>query len=134
TPTEIDHLTKVIHPRYRALVVVGAYGGLRIGELAGLRRARVDLLRGAVTVAETVTEVKGRLFIGPPKTGAGRRKGGPPPFALPRPPGPPRGAGKPKQPRLHRARRGTAAGSELPLALLGPSHQGSRHQWFAYPR
>ena len=44
TPTEIDHLAKVIHPRYRALVVVGAYGGLRIGELAGLRRARVDLL------------------------------------------------------------------------------------------
>ena len=73
TPTEIDHLAKVIHPRYRALVVVGAYGGLRIGELAGLRRARVDLLRGAVTVAEIVTEVKGRLFIGPPKTRAGRR-------------------------------------------------------------
>src|SRR4030095_2453203 len=47
TPTEIDHLAKVIHPRYRALVVVGAYGGLRIGELAGLRRARVDLPRGA---------------------------------------------------------------------------------------
>jgi integrase len=82
TPTEIDHLTTVIHPRYRALVVVGAYGGLRIGELAGLRRARVDLLRGVVTVAETVTEVKGRLFIGPPKTRAGRRTVGLPPFVV----------------------------------------------------
>jgi integrase len=78
----LDHLTKVIHPRYRALVVVGAYGGLRIGELAGLRRARVDLLRGAVTVAETITEVKGRLFIGPPKTRAGRRTVGLPPFVV----------------------------------------------------
>ena len=38
TPAEIVHLAEVIHPRYRALVFVGAYGGLRIGELAGLRR------------------------------------------------------------------------------------------------
>ena len=39
TPTEIVHLAEVIHPRYRALVFVGAYGGLRIGELAGARRS-----------------------------------------------------------------------------------------------
>jgi integrase len=45
-PAAGSGVSKVIHPRYRALVVVGAYGGLRIGELAGLRRARVDLLRG----------------------------------------------------------------------------------------
>jgi integrase len=82
TPTEIVHVADVIHPRYRALVFVGAYGGLRIGELAGLRRGRVDLLRGAVTVAETVTEVKGKLFIGPPKTRAGRRTVGLPPFVV----------------------------------------------------
>jgi integrase len=44
-------------PSYRALVMVGADGGLRIGELAGLRRSRVDLLRGTVEVAEIVTEV-----------------------------------------------------------------------------
>jgi integrase len=59
--------------RYRALVLVGAYGGLRIGELAGLRRSRVDLLRGTVEVAEIVTEVGGRLRVGPPKTRASRR-------------------------------------------------------------
>ena len=34
--------------RYRALILLGAYGGLRIGEMAGLRRSRVDLLRGTV--------------------------------------------------------------------------------------
>jgi hypothetical protein len=73
TPAEIVHLAEVIHPRYRALVFVGAYGGLRIVELAGLRRGRVDLRRGAVTVAEIVTEVKGKLFFGLPKTRAGRR-------------------------------------------------------------
>jgi integrase len=82
TPTEIVALAEAIHARYRTLVFVGAYGGLRIGELAGLRWSRVDLLSGAVTVAEIVTEVKGKLFIGPPKTRAGRRTVGLPPFAV----------------------------------------------------
>jgi integrase len=61
-------------------VLVGAYGGLRIGALAGLRRGRVDLLRGTVTMAEIVTEVEGRLFFGLPKTRAGRRTVGLPRF------------------------------------------------------
>jgi len=59
--------------RYRALVLVAAYGGLRWAELVGLRVRRVDLLHGRVTVAEQVTEVNGRLIPGPPKTDAGRR-------------------------------------------------------------
>jgi integrase len=42
-PAEIVDLAEAIHPRYRTLVFVGAYGGLRIGELAGLRQSRVDL-------------------------------------------------------------------------------------------
>jgi integrase len=73
TPAEIARLADTIRPSYRALVLVGAYGGLRIGELAGLRRSRVDLLRGTVDVAEIVTEVGGRLRVGPPKTRASRR-------------------------------------------------------------
>jgi hypothetical protein len=47
-------------------VFVGAYGGLRIGELAGLRQSRVDLLAGAAAVAEILIEVKGKLIAGPP--------------------------------------------------------------------
>jgi integrase len=73
TPVEIARLADAIQPRYRALVLVGAYGGLRIGEMAGLRRERVDLLRGTVEVAEIITEVAGKLQIGPPKTRASRR-------------------------------------------------------------
>ena len=80
TPAEVATLADTIQPRYRALVVVGAYGGLRIGELAGLRRSRVDLLRGTVTVAEIVVEVGGVLHIGPPKTRASRRTVGLPRF------------------------------------------------------
>jgi len=36
-----------------------------MGELAGLRQGLVDLLVGAVTVAEILTEVKGKLIAGP---------------------------------------------------------------------
>jgi integrase len=79
TPAEIARLADVIDPRYRVLVLVAAYGGLRVGELAGLRRRRVDLLRGTVEVAEIVTEAGGVLRFGPPKTRAGRRT-----VALPR--------------------------------------------------
>jgi hypothetical protein len=68
-PAEVAWLADVIGARYRALVLLGAYGGLRIGELAGLRRRRVDLLRGRVDVAEIVVEVRGDLYMGPPKTG-----------------------------------------------------------------
>ena len=73
TPAEIARLADVIDQRYRALVLVAAYSGLRIGELAGLRRRRVDLLRGTVEVAEIVTEAGGVVRFGPPKTRAGRR-------------------------------------------------------------
>jgi integrase len=72
-PAEVARLADVIDSRYRALILVAAYGGLRIGELAGLRRRRVDLLRGTVDVAEIVVEVRGELYMGPPKTRAGRR-------------------------------------------------------------
>lgn len=80
SPAEASRLADTIDARYRALVLVGAYGGLRIGELAGLRRQRVDLLAGTVDVAEIVVEVGGHLTMGPPKTRAGRRIVG-----LPRP-------------------------------------------------
>src|SRR5919197_1228713 len=73
TPAEVAQLASVIEPRFRALVLVSTYGGLRIGELAGLRRARVDAARGTVTVLEIATDVSGRLVVGPPKPRAARR-------------------------------------------------------------
>jgi integrase len=73
TVAQVAALADDIGPRYRALVLVAAYGGLRWGELVGLRVKRVDLLHGRVTVAEQVAEVNGQLLPGPPKTEAGRR-------------------------------------------------------------
>jgi integrase len=76
TPAEVARLADSIRPGYRALVLLGAYGGLRIGEMAGLRRGRVDLDLGMVEVVEIVTEVSGYLHFGPPKTRAGYRRVG----------------------------------------------------------
>jgi integrase len=54
-------------------VLLGAYGGLRAGEMFGLRRGKLDLLKGTVDVSEIAVEVRGHFFYGPPKTRAGRR-------------------------------------------------------------
>jgi hypothetical protein len=73
-PPEIAALAEAIDPRYRAMVFFDAYCGLRLGELAGLRRGRLDLLHHEVRVSEIAVEVKGELLFGPPKTRAGNRK------------------------------------------------------------
>jgi integrase len=82
SPAEVLKLADTIRPDYRALILLGAYGGLRIGEMAGLRRSRVDLMRGTVQVIEVITEPKGHLYVGPPKTRAGRRTVGLPQFVV----------------------------------------------------
>jgi integrase len=73
SPTEIADLADGIRDRYRALVLVACWGGLRWGELAGLRRRRVDLARGRVQVAEVLSEVGGHVSLATPKTRASRR-------------------------------------------------------------
>ena len=70
---EVDQLARAIDPAFRAVVYLGAFGGLRAGELFGLRRDRVDVLRRRVDICETVVEVAGLLYVGPPKTRAGHR-------------------------------------------------------------
>jgi integrase len=70
---EINALAEAIDPRYRSLALTAGYTGLRFGELAALRPARVDLLRRRISVEETLNEVSGHLHLGPPKTKASRR-------------------------------------------------------------
>ncbi len=74
TPDQVEDLAEAIDPHFRVLVLAAAYTGLRWGELAGLRRSRVDLLHGTLTVVEQLTEVRGRLAFGPPKTEPSRRR------------------------------------------------------------
>lgn len=56
--------------RFSALVLIGGYGGLRFGELAGLRRGKLDSNRRIVRVDSNLTEVRGHLVAGQPKTAA----------------------------------------------------------------
>jgi hypothetical protein len=51
-------LADVISPCHWAQVLLAAYGGLRIEELAGLRRGRVNLLRGTGDVADIIVEAR----------------------------------------------------------------------------
>jgi integrase len=68
---DIARLADAIDPRYRALILLLAYSGLRIGEATALRRR--DLDGASVAVRSTAVEVRGRLVEQPPKTRAGRR-------------------------------------------------------------
>lgn len=73
-PGQVAKLVEAVHPKYRTMVLLAAYCSLRFGELAGLRRRRIDLLHHTVTVEETAVELAGgRVVFGPPKTAASRR-------------------------------------------------------------
>jgi integrase len=72
-PTEVADLADAMDRRYRAMVLLGAYGGLRLGEMLALDASRVDLLHRRVDVAVTLYEVRGQLMVNPPKTRSGRR-------------------------------------------------------------
>lgn len=73
TSDEVLTLAGTIDPRYRVFVLLGGFGGLRLGEMLGLRWGRVDLLRRRVHVAETLVDIAGHLSFGPPKTKAAVR-------------------------------------------------------------
>ncbi len=74
TADDLRRLAEAVDPRYRAMVWLAGACGLRFGELAALRRDRIDLGHREVRVTETVTElVGGEPFVGPPKTEGGRR-------------------------------------------------------------
>jgi len=71
---EVEELAGVIHPQFRALAYVLAYGGLRWGEASGLKRKFVDTMRRTIRVEEQLTEVDNALLLGQPlKTKAARR-------------------------------------------------------------
>lgn len=80
TPDQLADLAAAIDPRYRGVVLLGGYGGLRPGELFGLKVGRVDPLRRQVHVVEQVVEASGHLHVGPPKTTKGTRVVPIPPF------------------------------------------------------
>ncbi len=73
TPAELEALAGAVGPEYKALVHVGAMLGLRFSECAGLRVRNLDLLRQTISIEESLSEVRGQLIVGRPKSAAGRR-------------------------------------------------------------
>jgi integrase len=67
-------LADAVSRRWRALVLLAAFCGLRFGELAALQRQDIDLDDATVTVRASVAELpRGVRHVGPPKSEAGRR-------------------------------------------------------------
>lgn len=61
-------LANTIAPRFKAMVLVAVYGGLRFGELGGLQRMDVNEVQNTVRVRQTLVEIGGKHTFGPPKT------------------------------------------------------------------
>lgn len=67
-------LADAVGDRYRALVLLTAFGSLRWGEAIALRRCDLDLAARTVRIERQLTEVRGAgLVLGQPKSDAGRR-------------------------------------------------------------
>lgn len=80
TLPQIHALSDGMPPRYRAAILVAAYGGLRFGELSALRRQDVELpdednpdRLPSVRITRGLSRVGGRWVAGAPKTKAGVR-------------------------------------------------------------
>ncbi len=73
TSDEVWRLADAIDPRYRAFVLVAGFGGLRLGELLGLRWENVYLEAQRIQVLETLVDVEAQIEFGPPKTKASLR-------------------------------------------------------------
>ncbi len=82
TAAEVAALADAMPPKHRLLVLLAAWGGLRFGELCGLRRSDVDLAAGTVTVRRAVVTVGGQRLVTTPKSAAGLRRVYLPPFVV----------------------------------------------------
>lgn len=81
--TQVQALAGTVDDRWRALILMAAWTGLRIGELAALRREDLDLESGTVTVKTAVVDVVGESrTYGPPKSAASKRKVAIPPHII----------------------------------------------------
>lgn len=71
---EVFRLADTVPDRYRAMILLAAFSGLRYGEAIALERCDVNTTSHTVRVRQAYTEVSGQgLVPGPPKSRAGRR-------------------------------------------------------------
>jgi len=73
TPPQIETIADAMPPQWRLGVLIGAWLGLRSGEIRELRRGDLDMDQGTVSVSRGVVRDKRQLVVGPPKTTASIR-------------------------------------------------------------
>lgn len=85
SPAQVEAIADAMPPRWRLMVLLGAWCQLRFGELAELRRHDVHLDggRGVLKVRRAMGRDGGQIVVGPPKSDAGRRDVTVPPHLLP---------------------------------------------------
>lgn len=66
-------LADAIDERYRCVVLLAAFAGLRTGESLGLRRRHVNVLHGTLDVVGQSQEIPKQRFVDRTKSDAGRR-------------------------------------------------------------
>lgn len=82
-PAEVFALADAIDKRYRVLILVAGFMGLRRGELLALRRKNVDILHRTLTVERQAIKVGANTRVETaPKTKAGTRTRPIPPFLV----------------------------------------------------
>ena len=75
TVAEVYSLADACGHRYRAMILLACFGGLRWGELVALRRRDIDIATAAVRISRQLTEARGQAaFFAPPKTAASKRR------------------------------------------------------------
>lgn len=80
---ELEALVEAMPDRYRPMVLLAAWCGLRFGELTELRRKDIDVDDLRIHVERGVARVNGKMIVGDPKSEAGRRTVTIPPHLLP---------------------------------------------------
>jgi integrase len=73
TPEQIAVIVENMPDKYRALILIAAWCGLRWGEVSELRRRDLDLKAMTVRVERAVVWRKGQTTVGTPKSRAGVR-------------------------------------------------------------
>ena len=83
TLAQLEALVKAAPERYRAMMLLAAWCGLRFGELTELRRGDVNTKDGILRIRRGVVRAGGATIVKKPKTDAGIRDVAIPPHLLP---------------------------------------------------
>jgi integrase len=83
TLAELEALVAAMPDRYKVMVLLASWCGLRFGELAELRRTDVNTKTGVLHVRRGVVRANGQTIVKKPKSNAGTRDVAVPPHLLP---------------------------------------------------